>query len=138
MLRRACSPNRGARWTSCAWTARRSRNWRRKRPGCSTGTNPSGCLRRDVPVADGYAVIVDAVYGIGFHGALSDRAAAVMDRVNRGRAHRVALDLPSGAECDACRADPLTFRADDTLTFICRKPVQLHAPSDGFCGRVAR
>ena len=104
--------------------------------GLLDGCESVRVLAPDVPVADGYAVIVDAVYGIGFHGALSDRAAAVMDRVNRGRARRVALDLPSGTECDACRADPLTFRADDTLTFICWKPVHLHAPSDGFCGRV--
>lgn len=90
----------------------------------------------DAPIPDHYAVIVDAVYGIGFRGALREPAATILHRANQCHARRVAIDLPSGAVCDTCCADPMTFRADDTLALICPKPVHLHAPSDAFCGRV--
>lgn len=101
-----------------------------------TGYENVRYVEQEMLMPSDYTVVVDGVYGIGFHGALSDRAAAVLDCVNRWTVMRVALDLPSGTECDTCRADPLSFRADDTLTFICPKPVHLHAPSDVFCGRV--
>ncbi len=83
-----------------------------------------------------YHCVVDAVYGIGFRGGLRANASQVFRTVNSWPVHRVALDLPSGTVCDTCEADPDTFRAADTLSFMCIKPVHVHAPSDDFCGRV--
>lgn len=85
---------------------------------------------------EAYCCVVDAVYGIGFRGGLRDTAAKVFTVVNRWRIPRIALDLPSGTVCDTCEADPCTFRATVTLSFMCLKPVHVHAPSDAFCGHV--
>ncbi len=89
----------------------------------------------DVHPAD-YGCVVDAVYGIGFRGGLRPHVATLFAMVNQWPVHRVAFDLPGGAVCDTCEADVNTFRADDTLSFMCIKPVHVHAPSDAFCGRV--
>lgn len=85
---------------------------------------------------EAYTCVVDAVYGIGFRGGLRPAPAELFERVNQWPVHRVALDLPSGTVCDTCEADPRTFRADDTLSFMCLKPVHVHAPSDACCGQV--
>ena len=85
---------------------------------------------------ENYAVVVDAVYGIGYHGALAKPVAALFRMVNEWPAVRVALDLPSGTECDTGSADPDAFRASATVTFLCRKPVHIHAPGDACCGEV--
>jgi NAD(P)H-hydrate epimerase len=66
-------------------------------------------------------VIVDALLGTGFTGTLRPPMAAVIDRINaagRWEASVVAMDLPSGLDCDTGQpADP-TIRADLTVTFV--------------------
>lgn len=88
------------------------------------------------PFPEPYAFVIDAVYGIGFRGALSAHVSAVFQQINRWNVPRIALDLPSGTNCDLCDVDPASFQADHTLTFMCFKPVHLHAPSDAYCGTV--
>jgi NAD(P)H-hydrate epimerase len=101
----------------------------------ATGAGVQVRMMPEVSPAD-YSCVVDAVYGIGFRGGLHKNAAEIFRMVNLWPVHRVALDLPSGAVCDTCEADPDTFRAADTLSFMCIKPVHVHAPSDAYCGRV--
>ncbi|MGC8816488.1 MAG: NAD(P)H-hydrate epimerase [Candidatus Hadarchaeum sp.] len=62
-------------------------------------------------------VIVDAIFGTGIKGQLREPHASVIDMINRSRAYRLAVDVPSGL-------DPLTgevcgraVRANATLTF---------------------
>ncbi|MDD6174884.1 MAG: NAD(P)H-hydrate dehydratase [Firmicutes bacterium] len=81
-------------------------------------------------------LIVDAVYGIGFHGETDEAAARVLAAANASDAHRVAIDLPSGTECDSAQTASVCFVADDTLTFSTAKPVHWHMPAEGCCGRV--
>ena len=68
---------------------------------------------------------VDALFGTGFRGALEPEAARAITIVNELRAtsgsFTVAVDLPSGLDCDTgARADP-TIMADVTATFVAEK-----------------
>ena len=81
-------------------------------------------------------LIVDAVYGIGFHGETDEPTARVLLAANSASAHRVAIDLPSGTECDSARTAQVCFLADETLTFSTAKPLHWHMPAETKCGRV--
>ena len=59
-------------------------------------------------------LVVDAVYGIGFHGTLPDHLRPLFRLVNGGRCLTVSIDVPSGLNADtgvydqdAIQADPL-------------------------------
>ncbi len=83
------------------------------------------------------AVRVDALLGTGFRGELRGKALsllALLDPIRRGLA--VAVDLPSGLDCDSGRACEHTFRADLTATFVAPK-VGFASPGAGpYLGRV--
>ncbi len=77
--------------------------------------------------------IVDAIFGIGLRLPLRGGAAAVLGRVLRrprdDRPFVLAIDCPSGVDCDSGAADPLTLRVDATITFIGAKPGLLTFPA---------
>lgn len=72
------------------------------------------CFCDTVPTADIY---VDAVFGTGFHGELPARIAKVFSVVNQADAQRIAIDVPSGVNCDTGEISAHAFRADITVTF---------------------
>ena len=86
---------------------------------------------------EGADLLVDALLGTGFQGEVR----APLDRVieSAGRAsvtRRLAVDLPSGLDCDTGRPARHTLRADVTVTFIARKR-GFDAPAAGaWTGRV--
>ncbi|MCP3918600.1 MAG: NAD(P)H-hydrate epimerase [bacterium] len=72
----------------------------------------------------GAGVIVDALLGTGFQGEVRAVAAAAIAAIERARAAGamvVAVDLPSGLDCDTGEPSNATVRADHTLTFAARK-----------------
>ena len=82
-------------------------------------------------------VVVDAVYGTGFHGSLRPAGAAacaVMQAQRRGGALVLAVDLPSGVNADTGEAAPDAVQADVTVTFHAPKPV--HTRAAALCGQV--
>ncbi|WP_394842504.1 NAD(P)H-hydrate dehydratase [Pendulispora brunnea] len=66
---------------------------------------------------DGAAVVVDAMFGTGLDRAISGLAAEVIELLNTVHVKRVALDIPSGLDCDTGVPLGPTFQADLTLTF---------------------
>ncbi len=83
------------------------------------------------------AVLVDAVYGIGFHGELPAQLLPLFAQMNAAPGIKVAVDMPSGLAVgerdDVGGAVPAAaFRADVTLTFTAKKQRQ----SSPLCGRV--
>lgn len=75
-------------------------------------------------------VVVDALLGTGASGAPRAGVAAVIERINhRRRAACVALDLPSGLDCDSGETPGACVRADTTVTFV--------APKKGFANPAA-
>ena len=60
-------------------------------------------------------IIVDCVFGSGFHGDLDERTATVCARANAARAWRIACDVPTGLREDGTVAAG-AFVADCTVT----------------------
>jgi ADP-dependent NAD(P)H-hydrate dehydratase / NAD(P)H-hydrate epimerase len=72
---------------------------------------------------DGADVVIDALFGTGFHGAPRDDAAALIDRINACEAPVVAVDLPSGVDASTGEIAGAVIDADVTVT--------MHAPKVG-------
>jgi NAD(P)H-hydrate epimerase len=71
-------------------------------------------------------VAVDALLGTGFAGSVRAPMATLIEEVNRarsdGRARAVvAIDLPSGLDCDLGTPSNATIHADLTMTFVAPK-----------------
>ena len=81
-------------------------------------------LRALIASAD---VIVDALFGIGVRLPLRGSAATALKIVKErmsetaARPFVLALDCPSGVDCDTGAADPNVLSADETITFIVAK-----------------
>lgn len=109
-------------------------------------------------------IIVDAIYGTGFHGTLQPKVAKVIEWINHspsqhtdlhpsgvhlsgthhsGAQHAgkmvVSLDLPSGLSGDMNADDPLPelcVKADHTIAFHELKPVHLCIAAQPFLGKI--
>jgi NAD(P)H-hydrate epimerase len=79
-------------------------------------------LAREAPRWDGADVLVDALLGTGFRGEVRPPLDAVIAAANAAAVGaRLAVDLPSGLDCDSGEPAGTTFRADVTVTFVARK-----------------
>jgi len=82
-------------------------------------------------------VVVDALLGTGFSGEVRSPLAELIHAINAaGKRAVVAIDLPSGLDCDSGAPAAATIRADLTITFVARKR-GFDSPQGGaFLGRV--
>lgn len=63
-------------------------------------------------------IVIDALFGIGLDRAVSGPAEALIAIVNESSAHAViAVDIPSGIDCDTGKALGTPIFASDTVTF---------------------
>src|SRR6185369_16156527 len=81
------------------------------------------------------AVVVDAIFGTGFRGAMEGAPAAAVAAMNAATARKIAVDIPSGLNADTGRADGVVFRADVTATMGACK-LGLFVDADAPVGRV--
>ncbi len=65
---------------------------------------------------DNHDVLVDALFGTGLSRSLSGIYESVISRLNKVKAYRIAVDVPSGLLIDAPSTGTV-FKADFTLTF---------------------
>jgi NAD(P)H-hydrate epimerase len=72
---------------------------------------------------DGADVVVDALFGTGFHGTPRDDAVRQIDRINATDAAIVAVDLPSGVDASTGEVAGAVVDADLTVT--------MHGPKVG-------
>ena len=68
-----------------------------------------------------FDLIVDAVGGTGIQGRLRGAQAAAVEQINAAGRPVVALDIPTGLDCDTGAADGPVIRAAITVTFAARK-----------------
>jgi NAD(P)H-hydrate epimerase len=66
--------------------------------------------------------IVDCLLGTGATGDPRPPLDAVIEQLNAHRAPKIAVDLPSGLDCDTGAASRSTIRARHTCTFVAAKP----------------
>lgn len=82
------------------------------------------------------ALIVDAVYGTGFHGELPPQIKACFSYISRCDAIKMAIDVPSGGNCLTGTADESTLKCDCTVTFGSQKIGMLSEPLKSLCGEI--
>jgi NAD(P)H-hydrate epimerase len=84
----------------------------------------------------GASWIVDALLGTGARGEPRPPLDAVIDQLNADGAPKLAVDLPSGLDCDTGIAARHTIRAKETCTFVAAKPGFYAAGANEFTGRL--
>jgi NAD(P)H-hydrate epimerase len=84
----------------------------------------------------GADVVVDALFGTGFHGAPRPDAAAAIGRIAESGAPVLAVDLPSGVDASTGEVAGVAVRADVTVTFHAPKVGLAVAPGRFHAGRV--
>lgn len=62
-------------------------------------------------------VIIDAIFGIGIHGMLSDFYLKLIDKINGIASPVISVDIPSGLEADSGESLGIAVQADKTVTF---------------------
>lgn len=80
--------------------------------------------------------IVDALLGTGSRGVPRPPLDNVIRLLNATEAKRLAVDLPSGLDCDTGQAGEPTFQADVTCTFVAAKTGFATPAAREFLGRV--
>ncbi len=93
-------------------------------------------VETDDPAGASADLVIDALFGTGFHGAPRADAAAVIERVNAGAAPVVSVDLPSGVDASTGEIAGAAVEADLTVTFHGRKVGLVVAPGRFHAGRV--
>jgi hydroxyethylthiazole kinase-like uncharacterized protein yjeF len=81
-------------------------------------------------------VIVDAMLGTGFHGALAGDFADAVGQVNASGQPILALDIPSGLQADTGHVAGQAIRATITVTFIARKRGLYTASGPEYAGEI--
>ena len=81
-------------------------------------------------------VIVDALFGTGFHGEPREEAAATIARIHAAPAPVVAVDVPSGVDASTGEVAREAVRAELTVTFHGRKVGLAVAPGLFHAGEV--
>ncbi len=82
-------------------------------------------------------VLIDALLGTGFHGEVRSPTAQLITALNTiPKRATVAVDVPSGLDCDTGRPSGSTMRADLTVTFVAQKCGFTASGAGPYVGRV--
>ena len=85
-------------------------------------------------VLEGQEIVIDAAFGVGFHGSLGDANFELLGDV--GDVYRIAVDIPSGLDANTGIADEYAFQADLTITMEGVKLGMLCGEGQELCGEV--
>ena len=80
--------------------------------------------------------VVDALLGTGVTSAPREPVASAIRRINRGQAKVLAIDIPSGLDCDTGQPHDPTIEADLTATFVTPKSGYDRPEAQRFLGTV--
>jgi NAD(P)H-hydrate epimerase len=87
----------------------------------------------EVPAAD---VVIDAIFGTGFHGEPREEAARSIEAIRRAAVPVVAVDIPSGANASTGEVAGVSVEATSTVTFHGEKVGLAVAPGSLHAGAV--
>jgi NAD(P)H-hydrate epimerase len=79
---------------------------------------------------------VDAILGTGATGEPKSPYAEAIDHMNAGGIEIIAVDLPSGLDCDTGVTAKHTIRAAHTCTFVAAKPGLLVESAKAYVGQL--
>lgn len=80
--------------------------------------------------------VIDSLLGTGARGSLRDPYPDVIRRLNRQPAPILAIDLPSGLDCDTGQPLGVCVKATHTVTFVARKRGFDHPGASQYTGQV--
>jgi len=107
--------------------------------GVVTAGDDDGFERLDA-LLDSYAVLLDGVLGTGIQLPLKPEIARVLGYVSQSAAlsdlHVVAVDCPSGVDCDSGEAAAECIRADLTVSMAAAKQGLLKFPAYNYVGKL--
>lgn len=100
------------------------------RPDGDAGINAAICRNMDIPATTldaiddpaSFDLIVDAMFGTGLDRAIEGSAAGAVAWINDAGRPVLAVDVPSGLDCDTGAPLGPTVRATVTVTFVAAKP----------------
>ncbi len=100
--------------------------------------NPSG---RDIAgeverLGTGAGIIVDSLFGTGLRGQLSDEYRRLIENINACNGPILAVDIPSGLDCDAGEPLGVAIRAAWTVTFVAVKKGFASANAAQYTGEI--
>lgn len=120
--------------------------------GCLPGTDTAKtvyneCLTSGVAVlpfekafekSENADVIIDAIFGVGFYGSIQDESdiGRLISLCNGTNALKIAVDTPSGINCNNGRVDSVAFNADITVTMAYFKTGMLSYPAREYCEKI--
>ena len=71
----------------------------------------------DTPVSEAYAILIDALFGVGLSREVTGEYAEAIRRFNSLKGYKLALDMPSGICSDTGSVLGCAVHADATITF---------------------
>lgn len=88
------------------------------------------------------SIVVDGVFGTGFHGVLPEQIASIFEQCKAWRSTSdtrtcIAIDIPSGVNGLTGNADVSSFRADETITLLAPKVGMLFYPGREHVGHMS-
>ncbi len=96
----------------------------------------AGHVADETSEVDGYDVVIDALFGTGFHGEPRPEAAELIARMNAATAPVVSVDVPSGVDASTGEIAGAAVEADLTVTFHAPKVGLVVAPGRFHAGRL--
>lgn len=82
-------------------------------------------------------LLIDAVFGVGFHGDLPDDISMLIEAINAGNVPVVAVDIPTGVNASSGKVTKNATKCDLTVTYGAYKIGQFLYPGCTYCGKVA-
>ncbi len=107
----------------------------RRQGGLIEPFQPENSVQRRF-VTEEAALLIDAMFGVGFHGELSGSVLTAAQWMNQARGVVAAVDLPSGIDADTGAVCSGAVRAALTVTFGTGKVGQFVQPGRSHCGRL--
>ena len=81
-------------------------------------------------------LVIDAIFGTGLDRPVSGDAASIIQWINQSKRPVLAVDVPSGMDCNTGKALGPCVRADCTVTFVGLKVGFLHLEAQKLLGEV--
>lgn len=99
---------------------------------------PQGIIETELPdeQLDSFDLVIDAVYGTGFHGTLHSDLSALFQKLNKTTAFKIAVDLVSGSVCDSGQTGGTLLHCELTVTFALPKLCHFLFPAAGYRGEL--
>jgi NAD(P)H-hydrate epimerase len=86
--------------------------------------------------AAGACLLVDAIFGTGLSGQLSDEYKQLIESINSQHRPILAVDIPSGLDCDTGEPLGAAVRASYTVTFVAVKKGFSSAKASAYTGEI--